>query len=146
MIQPNSQILEPTSPYSEQESIGLQVLVVEDDAADAFLIRRALDNHPRVDEVIHAWDGEEALQLLGTGALTPDVAIIDLHMPRKNGFSLLIELGCREEPQFETVVFTSSRASSDAIRSKLRGANHFLTKPDTLEEMEAAIAGIISAM
>jgi CheY-like chemotaxis protein len=125
---------------------GLHVLLVEDDAADAYLIYRTLVENPRVGEIVHARDGVEALQLLDSGAVDPDLAIIDLNMPRKNGFSLLVELASRERPHFATVVLTSSKSNSDAVRSKLRGANRFLTKPDTIEELDLALSNVIAAL
>jgi CheY-like chemotaxis protein len=131
---------------AEQYKTGLQVLVVEDDAADAYLIYRALADNPRVGEITQARDGVEALELLNSGAVEPDLAIIDLHMPRKNGFSLLVELACREDQKFTTVVLTSSKASSDAVRSKLRGANCFLTKPDSVEEFQLLLGEVVAAM
>jgi CheY-like chemotaxis protein len=124
----------------------LQILVVEDDSADAYLIFRALSDNPRVGEIIHAWDGIEAMEMIESGAVDPDLAIIDLHMPRKNGFSLLVELACRDQPHFSTVVLTSSKASSDAVRSKLRGANQFLTKPDSVEELDSVLSRAVAAV
>jgi CheY-like chemotaxis protein len=125
---------------------GLQVLVVEDDMADAYLIRRALAGNPRVDNIAWASDGIEALALLDSGAIHPDLAIIDLHMPRKNGLSLLVELSCRDLGDLARVVLTSSKASSDSVRSKLRGAHQYLTKPDTIDEMETVLSGVIAAL
>lgn len=122
----------------------LEVLVVEDDEADAFLIRSALRNIPRVSRVVLAEDGVEALEWIDSGLINPDVAIIDLHMPRKNGFSLLVELSCRAKANITTIVLTSSKASADAARSKLRGADCFLTKPDTIEELNWQIAKAIA--
>src|SRR5580692_11526522 len=101
---------------------GLCVLVVEDDEADAYLISRALERQPRVAQVIRAWDGAEALELVEQGKVDPDLAFIDLHMPRKNGFNLLAALAGRAESSFPMVVLTSSTAPTDAIRSRLRGA------------------------
>jgi CheY-like chemotaxis protein len=123
---------------------NLEVLVVEDDEADAFLIRSALRSIPRVSQIVLAHDGVEALQWLDSGVVEPDVVIIDLHMPRKNGFSLLVELRCRSKPGVTTIVLTSSKASADAARSKLRGADCFLTKPDTIEELNWLIAKAVS--
>ncbi|HWA00223.1 MAG TPA: response regulator [Caulobacterales bacterium] len=121
----------------------LQILVVEDDEADAYLIQRALAASGRCN-VLRAVDGVEALRLIDQG-VKPDLAIIDLQMPRKNGFSLLVELGCAG-CSFPTVVLTSSRARADWVRSKVRGAGEVLTKPDNLEELrdllDEAIAGL----
>jgi CheY-like chemotaxis protein len=124
----------------------LEVLLVEDDDADAFLIRKALKKISHVSHVVHVHDGIEALNWLDSGMAAPKVAIIDLHMPRKNGHSLLIELRCRPEWNFPTIVLTSSRAREDATRSRLRGANHFMTKPDTVEELHIMLTGVMKVI
>ncbi|MEJ0058742.1 MAG: response regulator [Terricaulis sp.] len=132
----------PLHPIARE--FGLQILVVEDDEADAYLIERALSNHPRVGSVLRASDGIEALELLEEG-VAPDLVIIDLHMPRKDGFSLLVELGCAGSA-FPMVVLTSSTAPSDAIRSKLRGADTVLTKPDSIEDLRKLLTIAVAAI
>lgn len=122
----------------------LNILVVEDDEADAYLIEHALHDHPRVERVMRAVDGVEAMELLEDG-IEPDLAIIDLHMPRKNGFTLLVELGCTQAA-FPMIVLTSSTARTDTIRSKLRGADQVFTKPDTAEELQAILAKVIATI
>jgi CheY-like chemotaxis protein len=129
------------APVSES---GLEVLVVEDDEADAYLIRKALERDQRVSVMVFASDGVEALEILDQGWLHPDVAIIDLNMPRKDGFGLLVELQCRPRAVFPRIVLTSSVVKSDAIRSRLRGADCFLTKPDTIEELHFRLSHAIA--
>jgi CheY-like chemotaxis protein len=124
----------------------LEVLLVEDNEADAFLVCKALNGIPNVSQVIHARDGIEALDLLDGGMVAPDVAIIDLNMPHTNGHSLLTELRCRPEFNFTTIVLTSSGARVDAKRSRLCGANHFMTKPDTVERLQTMLAHVMSAI
>lgn len=130
-------------PQVMPEARELQVLIVEDDEADAYLIERALDGHPNL-ALLRAVDGVEAMEFLEDG-VEPDLAIIDLHMPRKNGFSLLLELNCTGR-RFPMVVLTSSTAPSDAMRSKLRGADRVLAKPDTVEELRTLLSGVIAAV
>ena len=125
---------------------GLNLIVVEDDAADAHLIRQALQDMPKVANIAFARDGVEALQMLERSPVTPDLAIIDLNMPRMDGFRLMIELACRRGERFPIVVLTSSTASSDVIRSLLRGANRVVSKPDTVAELESALASAIAAV
>jgi CheY-like chemotaxis protein len=125
---------------------GLCVLVVEDDEADAYLISRALANQPAVGKIARACDGVEALEMVDHGGIEPDLAFIDLHMPRKNGFSLLAAFGCRSEGGFPMVVLTSSTAPTDAIRSRLRGAIRVVTKPDTVEGLEQVLTSAIDAV
>jgi CheY-like chemotaxis protein len=125
---------------------GLCVLVVEDDEADAYLISRALSGQPAVGEVVRAPDGVEALEMVERGEVEPDLAFIDLHMPRKNGFSLLAAFASHPRAGFPMVVLTSSTAPTDAIRSRLRGAIRVVTKPDTVEELEAMLTSAIDAV
>jgi CheY-like chemotaxis protein len=105
--------------YLEPKFEGLRVLLVEDDLADTYLIKSALQQDKRVGEIFHPGDGAEALELLRTLDVAPDVAIIDLNMPLKDGFSLLVELSCREGPTIPKVVLTSSLARDDHVRSRL---------------------------
>lgn len=125
---------------------GLVVLVVEDDEADAYLISRALANQPAVGQVVRASDGVEALRMVDDGEVTPDLAFIDLHMPRKNGFNLLAAFACNKQRSFPMVVLTSSTAPTDAVRSRVRGAMRVVTKPDGVKALEAVLASAINAV
>jgi CheY-like chemotaxis protein len=123
-------------------SLGLHVLLVEDDEADAYLIRRALAKNPWVADVVIAEDGVEALELFDKRRVAPDLAIVDLHMPRKDGLALLKEFATRPV-QFPSVVLTSSKAGKDAIRAAKRGAVEFITKPKTEAELAATLSRVI---
>ena len=118
---------------------GLCVLVVEDDAADAYLICRVLGSQDRVSQVVHAADGVEALRMVDEGDVTPDIAFIDLQMPRKGGLSLLAALADRPAPGFPMVVLTSSTAPADVMRSRLRGATRVISKPDSYFGLQARL-------
>jgi CheY-like chemotaxis protein len=133
-----------TKPHAIASQWGLHVLIVEDDEADAYLIERALADNPRISSILRACDGIEALELLEEG-VEPDLIIIDLQMPRMDGFSLLVELGCAGRV-FPMVVLTSSTAPSDAIRSKLRGADTVLAKPDTIEDLRKLLNIAVAAL
>ena len=122
----------------------LRVLVVEDDDADAYLIRSALKRNPRVSQMVLAHDGVEALELIDGGLIDPSIAIVDLHMPRKNGFSLLVELRCRPKADFPAIVLSSSSAQADNARSKLRGADCFLTKPNSIDELHRLLSNAMA--
>ncbi len=129
---------------ANQMSAGpLQVLVAEDDEADAYIIRQALRDSSVIGGIAIARDGEEALALMRTGGVRPDLAIVDLSMPRKGGMELLVDLACGGWPRFPVVVLTSSKASVDLTRARLRGAHAVITKPDTLEELEEVLAGLV---
>jgi CheY-like chemotaxis protein len=125
---------------------GLCVLVVEDDDADTYLINRALEDNPAVGTMFHASDGAEALAMVERGEVAPDPALIDLQMPRMDGFGLLSALSGRAAPAFPMVVLTSSSSPTDAIRSRLRSAVRVVTKPDTVAEMYAVLKMTIEAV
>jgi CheY-like chemotaxis protein len=117
----------------------LRILLVEDDEPDAYLIRRALAGNPRVGAVVLAESGVEALALIDQGAISPDLAFIDLHMPRMDGLALLRDLAIRQCAWFPSVVLTSSASSVDARRALRCGAAEFVTKPDTPDKLAAAL-------
>lgn len=124
----------------------LSILLVEDDEADAYLVHRALQNHPRVRNIVRAHDGVEALELLDDGAIKPDLAIIDLRMPRKDGFALLREIDLRDDVDFPSIVLTSSRAGADAYRSRKRGASLFISKPNAADKFATVLENAIAAL
>jgi CheY-like chemotaxis protein len=121
-------------------------LVVEDDEADAYLIVRALSDNPAVGKVIHARDGVEALAMAESGEVTPDLAFIDLHMPRMDGFDLLLAFSANSKLGFPMVVLTSSTAPNDAVRSRLRNAVRVVTKPETVVELYSVLMAAIEAL
>jgi CheY-like chemotaxis protein len=125
---------------------GLCVLVVEDDEADAYLIGRALEDNPAIETVRRARDGVEALGMIALGEVRPDIAFIDLHMPRMDGFDLLTALANRPTPSFPLAVLTSSAAPNDAIRSRLRRAARVVTKPDNVADLQAALTIAVDAL
>lgn len=137
---------DPPLPPVQADRLKLCVLIVEDDDADAYLIENALAANPNVTSVIRATDGVEALRLVDVGAVHPDLALIDLHMPRKSGFHLLVDFAAGRDPYFPMVVLTSSTAPVDAMRSRLRGAARVLTKPESAAELEVVLAATIQSI
>lgn len=121
----------------------LRVLLVEDDDGDAFLISLALSGNEAVNSILRARDGVQAMDMIDNCVVMPDLAIIDLHMPRKNGFDLLLNLSFRNKADFPCAVLTSSTVREDEVRSRLRGADFFVTKPKNMADLEAALAGLI---
>jgi CheY-like chemotaxis protein len=125
---------------------GLCILAVEDNDADAYLICRALGDNPAVGKVVHARDGVEALALIESGEVAPDLAFIDLRMPRMDGFDLLVAVATRPRLGFPMVVLTSSGSPDDVIRSRLRGATRVIAKPAAVTELYAVLKAAIEAI
>ena len=122
-----------------------EVLLVDDTAADVFLTKEALTVNPRSCHVSSVGDGAEALAFLrhegryaGTGC--PDLMILDLNLPKKSGEVVLAEL--RSDPNLRkipVVIFSSSRANKDIVRSYELGANCYLSKPGNLSEFVSTV-------
>ena len=128
----------------------LEVLLVEDDPADIELTREALADSKLMTKLHVVGDGIEAMNFLRkTGkyadAAKPDLILLDLNMPRKDGREVLQELNGDEELRsIPVVVLTTSGAEEDILRSYNLGANCFVTKPVGLEQFMKVVDAIDS--
>jgi len=115
-------------------------LIVEDDDDDFFLLRRALtrDANGFDVDILRARDGVEAIAYLGdekTGSnngnhALPDLLVLDLKMPRADGFDVLGWIQHRGDVNgMPVVVFTSSDDPGDVARAYSLGAKSYLVKP-----------------
>jgi CheY-like chemotaxis protein len=126
----------------------LVVLIVDDDLGDVLLIQEALEQAGHCGAVHVANDGEEAVTFLRrTGkhadAPTPDVVLLDLNMPRKNGRQVLAEI--KNDPHLRVIpiiVLTTSQNPDDVLDSYLLHANAYVTKPTNLDALGTAVAKI----
>jgi CheY-like chemotaxis protein len=119
-----------------EETLGIvDVLLVEDDPGDVYLIREAFA-HNKVANALHVVsDGVEALAFLRrrgpyADAPRPDLVLLDLNLPRKDGREILGEIKADEDLRtIPVVVLTTSEAEEDIARSYDLGANAYVTKP-----------------
>lgn len=115
------------------------IFLVEDNPADAGLVRLALEENGVEGELIIIPDGEIAIsfiQALDTnGTRCPDLAIIDLNLPKKPGREVLermrLSQRCRHIP---VVILSSSGAEQDKADAARFGASQYIRKPSKLEE------------
>ncbi|MFJ9019783.1 response regulator [Streptomyces sp. NPDC102259] len=119
------------------------VLLVEDDVADAMLIEEALSERG-ARNLVQVTDGVAALEHLRTpGNPRPDLIVLDLNMPRMNGRELLKVLKTDEDLQtIPVVVLTTSTAPGDVTDAYSSHANAYVTKPVNLDEFERAVQSI----
>ncbi|MEU1458183.1 response regulator [Streptomyces avermitilis] len=119
------------------------VLLVEDDIADAVLIEEALSERG-ARNLVQVTDGVAALEHLRTpGTARPDLIVLDLNMPRMNGRDLLKVLKNDEDLQtIPVVILTTSTAPDDVTGAYSSHANAYVTKPVNLEEFEQAVQSI----
>ena len=129
----------------------LRILLVEDEDNDIFLVQRATERGGAGHRVYPVRDGEEAIHYLrGQGMYAdrqkfplPNVILSDLKMQRMDGFEFLQWL--RSHPEcsvIPTIVFSSSRQESDVRQAYRFGANSYITKPSTAEELMQVLHAI----
>jgi len=126
----------------------IDILLVEDNPGDARLTREALQLSKVRNALHHARDGEEALEFLRrqgrfAAAPTPDMILLDLNLPRRDGREVLEEI--KADPKLmhiPVVILTSSQAEEDILRSYRLHANCFITKPVDLEQLTRVVQGI----
>jgi CheY-like chemotaxis protein len=113
-----------------------EILIVEDNPGDVLLYERALRAR-RPEARLHVvTDGDAALAFLRSCARLPDLVLLDLNLPRRDGREVLAEM--KMDPVLAPIpvlVISSSEAESDISRSYQLSANCFLTKPLNLDEL-----------
>ena len=113
----------------------IEVLLVEDDEGDVLMTREALAEGRIVNRLSVAGDGVEALEYLRrdgrhTDAVRPDLILLDLNLPKRDGRQVLSEIkGDPELRRIPVVVLTTSEAEEDVLRSYDLHANAYVTKP-----------------
>lgn len=126
----------------------VEILLVEDNPGDVDLAREALADSKISNTLSVVSDGVEAMAFLRregahAEARRPDLILLDLNLPRKDGREVLAELkgdpGLRRIP---VVVFTSSQAEEDILRSYDLHANCYITKPMDLKQFIRVITAI----
>ncbi|MCD0481014.1 response regulator [Streptacidiphilus sp. ASG 303] len=129
---------------SFRDVLPYDVLLVEDDPADALLIEDALLDRGAARSLAQVQDGVEALEYLRDPARPrPDLIVLDLNMPRMNGREFLSVLkdddGLRAIP---VVVLTTSAAPDDVSGAYRERANAYVTKPVNLDDFTRAVRSI----
>jgi CheY-like chemotaxis protein len=113
----------------------IEVLLVEDDPGDVLLIREAFEDNKVANRLHVVADGVEALELMRQSgehaeAPRPDLVLLDLNLPRKDGREVLAEVKNDDELRsIPVVVLTTSQAEEDVLRSYDLHANAYVTKP-----------------
>jgi DNA-binding response OmpR family regulator len=113
-----------------------KILVVEDDPAISTLLDRALSADGYT---VHlAGDGARALEQCAK--VTPDVVLLDVNLPKMDGFQVAKEMKARPEMKNVPIVFlTAQDRPRDVIAGIQAGARHYVTKPFKLDELLAKI-------
>lgn len=119
---------------------AVEILLVEDNMADAEIAIRALRRHHLANSIVHVADGKEALDFIFEEQRTPRIILLDLKLPRVGGLEVLKAI--KTDPRtrrIPVVVLTSSAEESDLVTSYDLGANSYLVKPVDFEKFSEAI-------
>jgi CheY-like chemotaxis protein len=126
----------------------IEVLLVEDDPGDVLMTQEAFEEHKLRNRLTVVPDGDEALAYLRrqgryANAVTPDLILLDLNLPRRDGRQVLAEI--KEDEQLgriPVVVLTTSQADEDILRSYQLHANAYVTKPVDFDRFIAVVRQI----
>jgi CheY-like chemotaxis protein len=118
-----------------------RILIADDRATSRELLRTVLERQGYA--IIEAADGEEALQKARAEA--PDLILLDLQMPRRTGYEVLLEL--RSDPRHAAlpiIAITASAMQGDRERALAAGFTGYLTKPVALAQLRSQIHSLLS--
>jgi CheY-like chemotaxis protein len=118
----------------------MEILLVEDNAGDAVLIRQILAEAVAPVSLHIVRDGEQALTLLSDAHFQPSLIILDLNIPRISGTALLERWKSQKIP---VVVFSSSLNDAERERVMALGAREFVQKPTDLDAFAAAVSEMV---
>ncbi|HEX75653.1 MAG TPA: response regulator [Dehalococcoidia bacterium] len=133
---------------NKETSRPIEILLVEDNPGDARLTQEALKDAKVLNELHVVEDGVEALDFLRqqgkhTRAVRPDLILLDLNLPRKDGREVLAEIksdvNLRRIP---VVILTISKVDEDIIRTYDLHANCYITKPVDLDRFMEVIKAV----
>lgn len=117
-----------------------EILLVEDNPADVRLTMEVMRESKMHNHVTAVGDGEEALEYLQrrgrhADAIRPDLILLDLNLPRKDGREVLEEIKAIDDlRRIPVVVLTTSKAEEDICRTYDLHANCYITKPMDLDQ------------
>jgi class 3 adenylate cyclase len=119
-------------------SQSLKILLVDDEPATLQLVRRLLqaDGH----DIYEAIDGEQAVQMFD--AIHPDLVLLDIVIPKKDGLEVLVEL--RQRDKMAGIIMVSALTSEQlAVKSMLGGADDYINKPFRLKAIRLSIRQVM---
>jgi two-component system, chemotaxis family, response regulator Rcp1 len=132
----------------EKTAPPVEILLVEDNLGDARLTREALKEGKVYNNLHWVKDGVEAIEFLHKtgrhqGAPRPDIILLDLNLPKKDGREVLQEIKADPDLQrIPVVILTTSKAEEDVLKTYALHANCYVTKPVDLEQFIRVVQSI----
>lgn len=131
-----------------EKSVINTILIAEDDADDRFLLRAAFKQNAANDNLVFVENGVELFDFLrlclkSEGTILPRVILLDLNMPKKDGREVIKEI--KTIPilcNIPIVVFSTANSNLEMQRCYDLGANSYITKPNSFEQLVHTVAAI----
>ncbi|MBI2083178.1 MAG: response regulator [Deltaproteobacteria bacterium] len=136
------------SEWQEFNAKPIEILLVEDNPGDIRLIQEAFREEKIINKMQIVNDGEEAVDYIfgrgsHVGRVLPDLVILDLNLPKKDGREVLREVKNDEKMKMiPVIILTSSRAEEDIVKSYMSHANCYIAKPTDFEKFTDVVKRI----
>ena len=127
---------------------SIHVLLIEDNEGDILLISEALEEKKMVSKISVVKDGKLAVEILARKGnnqetLLPDLILLDVNLPRKNGHEVLQYIkGSAYLRQIPVIMLSTSSSEGDILQSYRNYANCFITKPGDAGDFSEVVTGI----
>lgn len=122
----------------------MNILFIEDDAIETMKFKRTLTKLKVQHKVVEAKNGEEALEVLGSGEQLPDIILLDLNMPKMSGIEFLRVLKADDHYKYlPTIMLTTSENRADLLECYRIGIAGYILKPLKYEEYEEKLTKAI---
>ena len=127
---------------------SIEILLIEDNPGDARLIQEVLKERKLKNNLTVVFDGVEATDYLfkrnnHVNARRPDLIILDLNLPKKNGKEVLFDIKTNEDlKSIPVIILTTSKAEEDIIKTYNLHANCYLVKPLNLNDFFETVKSI----
>ena len=129
----------------------IDILLVEDNPDHVILTRKALEDYSVANKIYVAEDGEEALDFVyhrgeyanGSNAPRPGLMLLDVRLPKVDGFEVLKQL--KSDPEYNSipiVMLTTSSQDEEVAKGYAEGANSYVTKPVRFDEFADKVRNI----
>ena len=122
----------------------IRILLVEDDADDIELLEEAFRSNKVSYTLTCIKEGDKVMPYLTEQATAPDIIVLDFNLPKLHGREILSLLKRSEKfSDVPVVVLTTSASKEDIAFAKQMGADHYITKPTSIEDFDVAVATIV---
>ena len=134
----------PEQPPSQP----IEILLVEDDPGDVLITQEAFTDYKIANRLTVVSNGEDAIAYLRkqgrfAGVATPDLVLLDLNLPRRDGREVLLDIkGDPHLRRIPVVILTTSEAEEDVIAAYDLHANAYVRKPVDFDQFVAAVRAI----